>query len=175
MDTIFPGFPGDLEFFSAEEVAQLKELGVLDPLQAPEHPLPFPPLVPSTRDKVVSTSLDMPPQEINVDGIGQSLTMDWDEESILSNSYSDRHSATADSSIIWGRHLGHSSEQRPWTTERRDKDSHRSSDKDHDKNRDRQCDRSKKENIRHGSERPRGQSPQCKDHDGECSSMKCEC
>ena len=159
MDTIFPGFPGDLELFSAEEVAQLKELGVLNPLQAPERLLLFPPLVPSTRGKVVSAALGTPPPEINADGIGQSLTTDRDEESVLSNSYSDCHSATADSSIIWGRHLGHSLEQRPWTTECRDKDSYRSSDKDRDKNRDRERDRSKKENIRHGSEWPRGQSP----------------
>ena len=31
MDTIFPSFPGDLELFTAEEVAQLKELGGLGP------------------------------------------------------------------------------------------------------------------------------------------------
>ena len=114
-----------------QEVAQLKELGVLNPPQVPERPPLFPPLVPSTRGKVVSTALGAPPPEINADGIGQSLTTDRDEESILSDSYSDRHSATADSSIMWGRHLGHSLEQKPWTTERRDKDSYRSSDKDH--------------------------------------------
>ena len=102
MDTIFPGFPGDLELFTAEEVAQLKELGVLDPQQAPGRPLLFPPLVSSTWGKVVSTALGAPPPEINVEGIGQSLTTDRDEESILSDSYSDRHSATADSSLMWG-------------------------------------------------------------------------
>ena len=64
MDTIFPGFPGDLELFTAKEVAQLKELGVLNPLQAPEHPLLFPPLVPSTRGKVVSAALGAPPPEL---------------------------------------------------------------------------------------------------------------
>ena len=31
IDTIFPSFPGDLELFTAEEVAKLKELGVLNP------------------------------------------------------------------------------------------------------------------------------------------------
>ena len=170
MDTIFPGFPGDLELFTAEEVAQLKELGVLNPPHAPECPPLFPPLVPSTRGKVVSAALGAPPPEINADGIGQSLTTDRDEESVLSDSYSDRHSATADSSIMWGRHLGHSSEQKPRTTECRDKDSYRSSDKDRDRNRDRERDRSKKGDIRHGSERPRERSPRCKDHDGECSS-----
>ena len=38
MDPIFPGFPGDLELFTAEEVAKLKELGVLSPQPAPERP-----------------------------------------------------------------------------------------------------------------------------------------
>ena len=152
MDTIFPSFPGDLELFTAKEVAQLKEYRVLDPLYTPECPPLFPPLVPSTRGKVVSAALGTPPPEINVDGIGPSLTTDRDEESILSDSYSDRHSATADNSIMWGRHLGHILEQKPQTTERRDKDSYRSNDKDHEKNRDRECDRSKKGDIRHGSE-----------------------
>ena len=159
MDTIFPGFPGDLELFTAEEVAQLKELGVLDPLHVPERLPLFPPLVPSTRGKVVSAALGAPPPEINADGIGPSLTMDRDEESVLSDSYSDRHSATADNSITWGRHLGHISEQKPQTTEHRDKDGYRSSDKDREKNRDRECDRSKKGDIRHGSEQPRERSP----------------
>ena len=159
MDTIFPSFPGDLELFTAEEVAQLKELGVLDPQPAFECPPLFPPLVPSTRGKVVSAALGTPPPEIKVDGIGQSLTMDRDEESILSDSYSDRHSTTADSSIMWGRHLGHSSEQKPQTTECQDKDSYRSSDKDHDKNRDREHDRPKKGDIQHGSEWPREHFP----------------
>ena len=31
MDPIFPGLPGDLELFTAEEVAKLKELGVFNP------------------------------------------------------------------------------------------------------------------------------------------------
>ena len=70
MDTIFPSFPGDLELFTAEEVAQLKELGVLNPPHAPEHPPLFPLLVPSTRGKVVSAALGVPPPEINADGIG---------------------------------------------------------------------------------------------------------
>ena len=175
VDTIFPSFPGDLELFTAKEVAQLKELGVLNPPHAPERPPLFPPLVPSTWGKVVSAVLGAPPPGINADSIGQSLMTDWDEESVLSDSYSDCHSATADSSIMWGRHLGHSSEQKPWTTECRDKDSYRSSDKDRNKNRNRECDRSKKGDIRHGSEWPHGHSPRCKDHDGELSSTsKCE-
>ena len=64
MDTIFPSFPGDLELFTAKEVAQLKELGVLDPLHMPERPPLFPPLVPSTRGKVVSAALGTPPQKL---------------------------------------------------------------------------------------------------------------
>ena len=136
----------------------------------PECPPLFPPLVPSTRGKVVSAALGAPPPEINVDGIGPSLTTDRDEESVLSDSYSDRHSATADNSIMWGRHLERISEQKPQTTEHRDKDSYRSSDKDCEKNRDRECDRSKKGDIWHGSEWPRECSPRCKDYDGEHSS-----
>ena len=80
MDTIFPSFPGDLELFTAEEVAKLKELGVLSPQPAPEHPLLFPPLVTSSQGKVVSAALGAPPPEIKVDGIEQSLTTDRDEE-----------------------------------------------------------------------------------------------
>ena len=55
---------------------------------------------------------------------------------------------------MWGRHLRHSSEQKPRTTEHRDKDSFRSSDKDRDRNHDRERDRSNKGDIRHGSEWP---------------------
>ena len=170
MDTIFPSFPGDLELFTAEEVAKLKELGVLTPQPAPECPPLFPPLVTSSRGKVVSTALGAPPPEIKVDGIEQSLTMDRDEESILSDSYSDCHSSTADSSIMWGRHLGRNSEQKPRSSEHQDKDSHRSSDKDRDKNRDGERDRSRKGDIRHGSDRPRERSPQRRDYDDERSS-----
>ena len=50
-------------------------------------------------------------------------------------------------------------EQKPWSAEHQDKDSHRSSDKDRDKNRDGKCDKSRKGDIRHGSDRPRGCSP----------------
>ena len=139
VDTIFPSFPGDLELFTAEEVAQLKELGVLDPQPVFECPPLFTPLVPLTRGKVVSAVLGAPPPEIKADSIRQSLTMDWDEESILSDSYSDRHSITADSSIVWGRYLGRSSEQKPQTTECPDKESYRSSDKDCNRNHDREC------------------------------------
>ena len=155
-DPIFPSFPGDLALFTAEEVAKLKELGVLTPQPVPERPPLFPPLVTSSRGKVVSAALCAPPPETKADGIEQSLIMDWDEESVLSDSYSDRHSSTANSSIVWGRHLGHNSEQKPRSAERQDKDSHRSSDKDRDKNCDGEHDRSRKGNIRHGSDRPRG-------------------
>ena len=41
---IFPGLPGDLELFTAEEVAKLKELGVLNPPNVPGHLPLFPPL-----------------------------------------------------------------------------------------------------------------------------------
>ena len=127
MDPIFPSFHGDLALFTAEEVAKLKELGVLTPQPVPECPPLFPPLVTSSRGKVVSAALGTPPPETKADGIEQSLIMDQDEESILSDSYSDC--------------------QKPRSTECQDKDSHRSSDKDHDKNRDGECDRSRKGDI----------------------------
>ena len=56
IDSIFPGPPGDLALFMAEEVAKLKELGVLNPPNAPGHLPLFPPLVSSSRGKVVSTA-----------------------------------------------------------------------------------------------------------------------
>ena len=169
MDPIFPSFPGHLELFTAEEVAKLKELGALSPQPAPEHPPLFPPLVTLSRGKVVSAALGTPPPEIKADGIEQSLTMDWDEESVLSDSYLDCHSSTADSSIMWGRHLGHNSKQKPRSTECQDKDSHRSSDKDHDKNHDGERDRYRKGDIRHGSDWPRKCSPWRRDYDDERS------
>ena len=159
VDPIFPSFPGDLALFTAEEVAQLKELGVLTTPPTPEHLPLFPPLVTPSRGRVVSTTLGTPPPETKTEGIKQSLMMDQDEESILSDSYSDRHSSTANTSIGWGRHLGRSSEQKPLSTECLDKDSHRSSDRDRDKNRDGERDKSRKGGIRHGSDRTHGRSP----------------
>ena len=117
VDPIFSGFPGDLALFTAEEVAKLKELGVLTPLPAPERLPLFPPLVTPSRGKVVSAALGAPPPEAKTEGIEQSLMTDRDEKSVLSNSYSDRHSSTADTSIMWGRHLRHSSEQKPRSAE----------------------------------------------------------
>ena len=118
----------------------------------------------------MSAALGAPPPETKTEGIKQSLMMDQDEESILSDSYSDRHSSTADTSIGWGRHLGHSSEQKPRSAEHPDKDSHRSSDMDHDKNCNGERDKSRKGDIRHGSDQTRGHSPRCRDHNDECSS-----
>ena len=133
---IFTSLPGDLELFTAEEVAKLKELGVLNPPNMPGHPLLFPPLVSSSRGKVVSAALGMPPPELDTQEIGHSLVIDQDEESILSDSYSDCHSSTVDSSAIWGKHTMCSAdkEQKPRATKRREKDGHRSGDKDRKKN-----------------------------------------
>ena len=140
-------------------MAKLKELGVLTPPPMPECLPLFPPLVTLSWGKVVSAALGVPPPETKAEGIEQSLIMDRDEESVLSDSYSDCHSSTADSSIMWGRHLRHNSEQKPRSADRQDKDSHRSSDKDRDKNRDGERDKSRKGDIRHGSDQPRGCSP----------------
>ena len=98
MDSIFPSFPGGLELFTAEEVVRLKELGVLNPPNAPECLLLFPPLVSSSRGKIVSAVLGTPPPGFEAHGIEQSLMTDRDEESILSDSYSDRHSVNIDGS-----------------------------------------------------------------------------
>ena len=172
-DPIFLGLPGDLELFMAKKVAKLKELGVLNPPNGPGHLLLFPPLVPSRRGKVVSTALGAPPPHLDSDGIGQSSVTDQDEESVLSDSYSDHHSNTMDSSTMWGRHTTHSSEreQKPQTTECQDRDGYKSSDKDCDRERE----RSKKSDNRHGSDQPCRHSLQCKDHDSEHSTNgKCE-
>ena len=170
VDPIFPSFAGDLALFTAEEVAQLEELGVLTPLPMPEHLPLFPPLVTLSRGRVVSTALGAPPPETKTEGMKQSLMTDQDEESVLSDSYSDCHSNTADTSIVWERHLGHSSEQKPRSAERPDKDSGRSSDRDRDKNRNGECEKSRKGDIRHGSDQTHGHSPRCRDRDDECSS-----
>ena len=103
IDSIFPSFPGGLELFTAEEVVRLKELGVLNPPNAPEHPPLFPLLVSSSRGKIVSAALGTPPPGFEAHGIEQSLTTDRDEESVLSDSYSDRHSVNVDSSTTSGR------------------------------------------------------------------------
>ena len=151
---------------------QVEGVGGFKPRPHTWVPAAFPTTRPSTQGKVVSTALGAPPPDVNVDSIGQSLTTDRDEESVLSKSYSDRHSTTMDSSTMWGRQLRHSSERepKPQTTEHKDKDSYKSSDKDHDRNCDRERDRSKKGNFQHGSEWPHERSPWHKDYDGEHSS-----
>ena len=70
---------------------------------------------------------------------------DRDEESVLSNSYSDCHSVTVDSSTMWGKPTVRISEResKPQTTEHKDRDSHKSSDRDRNKNCKRDRDRSK--------------------------------
>ena len=147
VDPIFPGFPGDLALFTAEEVTQLKELGILTPPPVPERLPLFPPLVAPSRGRVVSAALGAPSPETQTEGMRQSLMMDQDEESVLSDSYSDRHSSTADTSIVWERHLWHSSEQKQRSVEHPGKDSGRSNDKDRDKNRDGECEKSRKGDI----------------------------
>ena len=73
---------------------------------------------------------------LDMHGIGQSLVTDQDEESVLSDSYLDRHSNTVGSSIMWDRHTVHCSEeeQKLRTTECRDREGHKSSDKDRNRN-----------------------------------------
>ena len=112
--------PGDLELFTAEEVAKLKELWVLNPPNVPGHLPLFPLLVSSSQGKVVSATLGVPPPNLDTHGIGQSLVMDQDEESVLSNSYLDCLSNTVNSSIMWDRPTVRSSEieQKSRTTKR---------------------------------------------------------
>ena len=71
IDNIFPSFPGGLELFTAEEVVKLKELGVLNPPNAPEHPPLFPPLVSSSWGKIVSAALGTLPPSFEAHGIEQ--------------------------------------------------------------------------------------------------------
>ena len=146
MDPIFPGVPGNSELFTVEEVAKLKEFGVLNPPNAPGRLPLFPPLVPSSQGKVVSASLGVPPPDLDTKVMGHSLVTDQDEESVLSDSYSDHHSNTVDSGTMWCKPIMHSAdkEQKPQASERRDKDGYKSGDKDRDKNCDRECEKSKK-------------------------------
>ena len=156
-DPIFPGVLGDLELFIAEEVAKLKEFGVLNPPNTPGRLPLFPPLLSSSRGKVVSATLGAPPPDLDTKVIGHSLATDQDEESILSDSYSDRHSSTVDCSAMWGKPTTHSTdkEQKPQASKCRDKDGHKSGDKD----RDREREKSKMSDSRHASDRPRRRSP----------------
>ena len=77
---------------------------------APSHPLDvpgclplFPPLVSSSRGKFMSFVLGTPPPDLDTQEIGHSLVVDQVEESIISDSYSDRHSSTADSGTMWSK------------------------------------------------------------------------
>ena len=116
MDTIFPSFLGGLELFTAKEVVRLKESGVLNPPNVPECPPLFPPLVSSSRGKVVSAALGTPPPGFEAHGIEKALMTDRDAESILSNSYSDRHSIHISGSTISGRPTVQISEKEPEST-----------------------------------------------------------
>ena len=103
----------------------------------------FPLLVSSSRGKVVSATLGVPPPNLDTQEIGHSLAIDQDEESILSNSYSDRHSSTVDSSAIWGKHTTctvriKNRNPAPLSIETKMDIGLRSGDKDRDKNRDRE-------------------------------------
>ena len=151
---------------------KLKELGVLNPPNTPERLPLFPPLVSSSRGKIVSAALGMPPPGFEAHGIEQSLTTDRDEESVLSDSYSDRHSITVNSGTTWGRPTVRISEResKSRTTEHKDKDSHKSSERDRDKNCERDRDRSKKSDNRHVSEWSHGHSPRHRDHEGDRTS-----
>ena len=151
---------------------QLKELGVLNPPNTLEHPPLFLPLVSSSGGKVVSAALSVPPPGFEAHGTEKSLMTDQDEESILSDSYSDRHSVNIDSST-WGRSTVRISnrESKSCTTEQKDKDSHRSSEKHHDSNRD----RPKKGESRRVAEWSHRHSLLCRDHIGNhTSNGKCE-
>ena len=59
-----------------EEVAKLKELGVLTSTNVPEHLPLFLPLVFSSQGKVVCCMLGALPPDLDADGIGQSLATD---------------------------------------------------------------------------------------------------
>ena len=109
----------DLELFTVEEVAKLKEFGVLNPPNAPGHLPLFPLLVSSSQGKVVSAMLGTPPPDLDTKVIGHSLVTDQDEESILSDSYSDHHSSQVDSGTMWGKPTACSAdkEHKTWASE----------------------------------------------------------
>ena len=156
------GLPGDLELFTVEEVAKLKELGVLNPLDVPGHLPLFLPLVSSNWGKVMSAVLGMPPPNLDTQEIGHSLVVDQDEESVLSDSYSDCHSSTVDSSAmgskqtaqvrIKNRKLGPPSTKIEMDTSLVKRTSER--------NHDRECEKSKKSKSQHGLDWPHSHSPQ---------------
>ena len=101
---MFPSLPGDLELFTVEEVAKLKELGVLNPLDVPGHLPLFPPLVSvQSGVKLCLPHWAVPPPNLDTQEIGHSLVVDQDEESVLSDGYSDHHSSTVDSSAMMGQ------------------------------------------------------------------------
>ena len=133
---MFPGLPGDLELFTVEEVAKLKELGVLNPLDVPGHLPLFLPLVSSSQGKVVSAALGVPPPDLDTQEIGHSLAVDQDEESVLSDSYSDYHSSAVDSSAMGSKQAATQStdkEQKARAT-KSEKDGYKSGEKDHERN-----------------------------------------
>ena len=142
-------------------MVKLKELGVLNPPNAPECLLLFLPLVSTSRGKVVSAALGALPPGFDTHGIEQALTTDRDEESVLSDSYSDRHSTTVDNSTTWVKPTVRISERESKlrTTEHKDRDSHKSRDRGRDINLHREWDRSKKDDNQCTSERPHGCSP----------------
>ena len=147
-----------------EELAKLKELRGLNPPDVPDRIPLFLPLVSSCWDKVVSAVLGAPPPSFDTQEIGQSLAVDQDEESILSDSYLDCHSSAVDSSTMGSKQTAQSmdKEQKARGTERWDREGYKSGEKDCEKNRDREweCKKSKRGESRHGMDWPHGRSPQ---------------
>ena len=97
---------------------------------------------------------------------------DRDKESVLSDSYLDRHSVNVDGSTTSGKPSVCISEResKSHAIERKDKDGHRSGDKDRDRNRD----RSKKSDSRRATEWSHGRSPLRRDHSDRTSNSKHE-
>ena len=164
----FPQFPGGSRIVYHRGSGAVEGVGGFESPQCSGASLLFPPLVSSSQGKVVSAVLGMPPPSFEAHGIEKSLITDRDEESVLSDNYSDHHSVNVDCSTTWGRPTVQISDRelKSHTTERKDKDSHRSSEKDCEKNRD----RSKKGDSQRITEWSCSHSLLCRDHRGDHTS-----
>ena len=55
--------------------------------------------------------LGTPPPNLDTQEIGHSLVVDQDEESILSDRYSDHHSSTVDGGAMWSKQTAQSTDK----------------------------------------------------------------
>ena len=100
----FPQFPRGSRIVYCRGSGEVEGVGDFEPSQCTGASATLSAsLVSSSQGKIVSAALGAPPPGFEAHGIEQSLMTDWDEESVLSDSYSDHHSINVDSSTTWGR------------------------------------------------------------------------